>query len=141
MVLVTDGKENCGGDARAAVRRLVRQGDDVHVNIVGFALDQPSIRKALAAWAKAGHGSYYDSTGSSDLNQALAQAVGAPFRVLDSSGAIVATGTVNGAPLRLKPGSYTVQVLTDPQVTLQATIQPGATLELGVPMASAPPTP
>ena len=133
VVLVTDGKENCGGDAAAAVRRLVRQGADVHVNIVGFALDRPSIRKALAAWAAAGHGSYFDSTGSSDLNQALAAAVSAPFRVLDGSGTVVATGTVNGAPLRLKPGHYTVQVLTDPPVTLQALVQPGATLELRMP--------
>ncbi len=141
VVLVTDGKENCGGDAAAAVRRLVRGGADVHVNIVGFALDQPSIRKALAAWARAGHGSYFDSTGSSDLNQALAAAVSAPFRVLDHNGRLVATGTANGATVRLKPGTYTVRVLTDPAVTLQAVVQPGATLELRMPEPGSSGTP
>jgi hypothetical protein len=140
VVLVTDGEENCGGNPGKAVKDLARSGVDVHVNIVGFALDQKSIKKQLAAWAKAGHGSYYDSTGTSDLNQAVAQAVSAPYRVLDESGKVVATGTVNGAALQLKPGTYTVEVLTDPQITFTAVVTSGSTLELSLP-SSAPPNP
>ena len=137
---MTDGEENCGGNPGKAVKDLARSGVDVHVNIVGFALDQKSIKKQLAAWAKAGHGSYYDSTGTSDLNQAVAQAVSAPYRVLDESGKVVATGTVNGAALQLKPGTYTVEVLTDPQITFTAVVTSGSTLELSLP-SSAPPNP
>jgi len=139
VVLVTDGQENCGGNPGKAVKDLARGGVDVHVNIVGFALDQKSIKKQLAGWAKSGHGSYYNATGTSDLNQAVAQAVSAPFRVLDEAGTVVATGTVNGAPLQLKPGTYTVDVLTDPQVTFTAVVEAGNTLELTLPSAPATP--
>ena len=139
VVLVTDGAENCGGNPGKAVKDLARGGVDVHVNIVGFALDQKSIKKQLAGWAKSGHGSYYNATGTSDLNQAVAQAVSAPFRVLDEAGTVVATGTVNGAPLQLKPGTYTVDVLTDPQVTFTAVVEAGNTLELTLPSAPATP--
>ena len=55
VVLVTDGKRTAAGMPPQPSGELVRAGDDVHVNIVGFALDQRSIRKALAAWARAGH--------------------------------------------------------------------------------------
>jgi hypothetical protein len=143
VVLVTDGEENCGGNPGKAVKDLARGGVDVHVNIVGFALDQKSIKKQLAAWAKAGHGSYYDSTGTSDLNQAVAQAVSAPFRVLDEGGKVVATGTVNGAALQLKPGTYTVEVLTDPLVSFTAVVESGKALVLTLPSTAPanPPTP
>lgn len=140
VVLVTDGEENCGGNPGKVVKDLARLGLDVHVNIVGFALDQKSIKKSLAAWAKAGHGSYFDATGTSALSQALAQAVSAPYRVLDESGKVVATGTVNGASLQLKPGTYTVEVLTDPQITFNAVVVAGRILELSLPTV-APTTP
>ena len=133
VVLMTDGEENCGGNPAAAVRALAKAGVDVHVNIVGFQIGQKSLRGQMAAWAKLGHGSFFNATTGSDLNAALALAVSAPYRVLDENGKVVATGTVNGTPLTLKPGSYHVVVLTDPQVEFDALVEAGKPLVLTLP--------
>ena len=40
VVVVSDGRESCGGDPEAAVRALRDQGFDVTVNVVGLGLEQ-----------------------------------------------------------------------------------------------------
>jgi Mg-chelatase subunit ChlD len=139
VVLVTDGQENCGGDPAAAVKALARAGLDVHVNIVGFQIGTKALRSQMAGWAKLGRGSFFNATSSGDLNAAIAQAVSAPFRVVDKNGKVVATGTVNGSPLRLPPGTYRVEVLTDPVVTFEAVVvAPNGSVQLTLPAAPAP---
>jgi hypothetical protein len=133
VVLMTDGEENCGGNPAAAVRALVKSGVDVHVNIVGFQIGQRSLRAQMASWAKLGHGSFFNATSSSELNGAVALAISAPYQVIDQNGNLVATGTVNGAPLSLRPGSYHVTVLTDPPVQFDAVIEPDQALVLSLP--------
>jgi len=134
VVLMTDGEENCGGNPAAAIKALAKAGVDVHVNIVGFQIGQKSLRQQMAAWAKLGHGSFFNATSSGDLNAALAQAVSAPYRVLDKDGTVVATGTVNGSAVSLKPGTYHVVVLTEPQIEFDAVVvQAGAPLVLTLP--------
>jgi von Willebrand factor type A domain len=134
VVLMTDGEENCGGNPAAAVRALAKGGIDVHVNIVGFQIGQKSLRSQMAGWAKLGHGTFFNATSGSDLNAALAQAVSAPFQVQDKDGKVVATGTVNGSPISLKPGTYHVVVLTDPQIEFDAVVvEAGKPLSLSLP--------
>jgi hypothetical protein len=125
VVLVTDGEETCGGDPRAAIRRLV-QDTGAQVNIIGFALSDKATKRRMRAWAREGRGLYYDAPDARKLSRALARAMGAPFRVFDPSGAQVAGGTVNGAPVPLPPGTYAVEVLLDPVVRF-----PGVVVEEG----------
>ncbi|HEU5430633.1 MAG TPA: VWA domain-containing protein, partial [Thermomicrobiales bacterium] len=114
VVLVTDGEETCGGDPEQAIKDLAAQGIDVHVNIVGFALDDPALKRQFEQWAQAGNGQYIDAGNADELAAAVRQAVAAPFRLLDASGAVVATGVVGGPPVDVSPGTYTVELLTDP---------------------------
>jgi hypothetical protein len=115
VVLVTDGEETCEGDPGAAIQSLVAQGIEVQVNIVGFALDDDALRAQFSEWAELGNGTYFDATNAEELDEAIAAAVQAPFRVLDADGNVVATGTVGGNPVELPAGTYTVVVLTDPE--------------------------
>ena len=119
VVLVTDGEETCNGDPEAAIRVLRKSGLDVHVNIVGFALDDDELKKTFRRWAKLGRGSYLDATGAADLGEAIAKAVQPPFRILDAKGKTVATGIVGGAPVSVAAGTYTVIVETDPATTFE----------------------
>ena len=78
-----------------------------------------------------GNGSYFDATNAQELDQAIAKAVLAPFRVLDGDGNVVASGTVGGDPIDLPPGNYTVVVLTDPEQRFESVvIEPGGSVEL-----------
>jgi hypothetical protein len=44
VVLLTDAEETCDGDPAVSIRSLLGQGVDVHVDIVGFALDYDALR-------------------------------------------------------------------------------------------------
>jgi hypothetical protein len=115
VVLVTDGEETCGGDPRQAIADLAAQGIDVHVNIVGFALDDEALKKQFQQWAKLGNGLYIDAGNAEELGQAVERAVAPPFRVLDADGNVVATGIVGGSSVKVPPGVYTIEVLSDPE--------------------------
>lgn len=131
VVLVTDGEETCDGDPAAAIQSLKDQGVDVQVNIVGFALDDDALRDQFREWAAIGDGTYFDATNSDELDDAIAKAVRAPYRVLDADGNQIAAGTVDGDPVELPPGTYTVVVLTDPEQRFEAVVvEPGKALEL-----------
>jgi hypothetical protein len=113
IVLVTDGEETCQGDPAAAIAALAAEGFDVHVNIVGFALNDEALRAQFEAWARAGNGSYFDAGDAGELEAAIANALRPTFQVLDASGAVIASGAVGGDPVAVPPGTYTVVVLTD----------------------------
>ena len=49
---------------------------------------------------------------AAELGTAVTQAVRAPFRVRDESGAVVAEGFVGGEGVAVPAGSYTVQIIT-----------------------------
>jgi Mg-chelatase subunit ChlD len=126
VVLVTDGAETCKGDPEAVIRDLVASGLDVRLNIVGFAIDDEDLRQQLAAWARLGGGEAFSADDADSLGRGIAAALAAPFRVLDATGAEVAHGVVGGDPVSLSPGSYTVEVLTEPVRTYsEVVIAPG----------------
>jgi hypothetical protein len=122
VVLVTDGQETCKGDPAAEARALVGQGLDVRLNIVGFAIDDPALQADIARWAALGHGASYQAGDARQLGAAIARALAAPFRVLDQEGVPVAGGTVGGDPVPVPPGTYRVEVLTDPVATFEAVV-------------------
>lgn len=128
VVLITDGAESCGGDPAASIQALRDSGLDVRVNIVGFDIDDAGLKEQLRAWADAGGGQAFDADSPDALADGLAQALAAPFRVLDPAGAVVGTGVVgDGQEIVLAPGTYRVEVLTDPPIVIEPVdIAPGA---------------
>jgi hypothetical protein len=114
VVLVTDGEETCGGDPRAAIEALVAQDVSVHVNIVGFAIDDAALTATFQEWARIGNGAYFEASNELELDQAVTRASQLPFRVLDQQGTVVAEGAVGGEPASVPAGTWTVEVDTVP---------------------------
>jgi VWFA-related protein len=110
VILVTDGREECGGDPKAAVAALKAQGLNVRVNIVGFALTDTIAQQQLTEAAALTGGSYVTAKDDSALKDALDRAMRVPFEVLDSSGTSVGGGQVGDTALQLPEGHYTVVV-------------------------------
>ena len=121
VVVVSDGQENCGGDPAAAVRQLAGQGLDVTLNMVGLGLDAKT-RKTMQGLADLGHGSYFSADDPAQLATSLTTALGAPFKVFDGGGTLVANGIVGGPPVTLPPGTYRVVVESDPAITFDAVV-------------------
>lgn len=136
VVVVSDGRESCGGDPAAEVKHLRSQGVDVTLNVVGLALDRKS-RKAISRLADLGGGSYFDASDAETLGAALRAAVSAPVHVIDDSGSVVARGTVGGEAMEVPPGRYRVVVLSDPVITFgDLFVEPEADIVLTLPLAS-----
>jgi hypothetical protein len=114
VVLVTDGEETCGGNPQRAIRELVSQGIDVRVNIVGFAVDDERLKKQFEEWARLGGGQFFDAAGADELGDAIAAALQPPFEVRDSAGAVIGSGVVDGDAVRVPPGTYSIQIRSDP---------------------------
>lgn len=114
VVLVTDGEETCGGNPQRAIRELVNQGVDVRVNIVGFAVDDEGLKEQFEEWARIGGGRFFDAAGADELGGAIVAALQPPFEVRDTAGAVIGSGVVDGDAARVPPGTYTVEVRSDP---------------------------
>lgn len=72
VVVVSDGKETCGGDPCAAVREAVTQGVKMQVHVVGFDVT-PDEAEQLRCIAKEGKGKYFAAANSNELVTALAE--------------------------------------------------------------------
>ena len=71
VVVVSDGRESCGGDPEAAVRSLVDQGFDVSVNVVGLG-PRPEVAAAPSRDSRtSATGHYYDARDADGLAEAL----------------------------------------------------------------------
>lgn len=78
FVLLSDGEENCGGDAVAVVQDLIKAHANLEIHVVAF---QPTLEssKHLRRIASAGRGRYIEANKSSDLGPALGLSTGAPL--------------------------------------------------------------
>jgi len=70
VLLITDGRETCGGDPVQVIRRLRAGGLDVRVHVVGLDLTEES-RQELQSIARAGQGLFHDANNLSDLSRSL----------------------------------------------------------------------
>lgn len=131
VVLLTDGEETCDGDPAEAIRKLQEAGVDVRVNIVGFAIDDDSLKREFARWAELGGGSYFDASEGASLGEALDTALKVPFVVFDSSGEEVARGLVGGEAVEVPAGRYSVRVDTsNPYIERDVSLAPGDSREI-----------
>ena len=70
IVLVSDGKETCGGDPCAVVRALKDSGINFIMHVVGFDVTDEE-KKQLTCIAEAGGGQYFGATDADSLLAAL----------------------------------------------------------------------
>jgi Mg-chelatase subunit ChlD len=110
LIVVTDGKEECGGDPAAAAAALRAQGLDVTVNVVGFSLTDPADREAMTKVAGAGGGRFFDAQGEAGLRAAIDEAMAVPYTVVDATGVVVARGIVGADPIAAPTGELTVRI-------------------------------
>jgi hypothetical protein len=91
----------------------------------------------MARWAEAGNGSYFDAASADALAAAIQSAVSAPFEVYTSEArGPVATGTVGGDRITLDPGTYRVEVRTDPPASFDVELGWGEVAMLELPEVS-----
>jgi hypothetical protein len=122
IILVTDGEETCDGDPAAVIRELVAGGPEVRVNIVGFAIDELMLQETFEEWARLGNGKYFNAADGAELAASLRESIEVPFSVLDASGAVVATGTVNGSPVAVDAGTYRIVTQSNPPRTVESVV-------------------
>jgi len=107
LIVLTDGEETCEGDAAAAIEGLRGRGWDITVNIVGFAIDDPSLQGEFAAWAELGGGAYFSAADRASLHEALLRATISRFRVINAAGQTAAEGRP-GELIPLPAGDYEI---------------------------------
>jgi len=133
VVLVTDGKEDCGGDPASAIAALADSGYTSAVHIIGYALpDDEEIGAALAEWAALGGGRYVEAADRASLDAALASVVAAPYLIFDSADVLVAQGVVGDDGVELEAGTYRVEILADPISSEVVELEAGAVVEVPV---------
>jgi ribosomal protein L14 len=110
IVLVTDGKEECGGDPAEVAQRLVREGLNVRVNVVGFALADENVKQDMRQVAEITGGYFFDAQNRQGLRASLQSALAVPFDVVDASGVQVGSGLAGQGAIQVPEGLYTVIV-------------------------------
>jgi hypothetical protein len=110
IILVTDGKEECGMDPADAARILVEQGLNVRVNVVGFALAEEKTKEDMNRVAAITGGRFFDAQDRAGLLTSIRSAMTIPYEVFDESGERVATATTGGDLITLREGLYTVKL-------------------------------
>ncbi|MCB0329290.1 MAG: VWA domain-containing protein, partial [Bdellovibrionales bacterium] len=133
IILLTDGEETCGGDPAEAIKELAKSGFETRVNIIGFAIDEQMLKDTFQEWARLGNGKYFDAANAQELERSILEAVEVPYEVLDDKQQLIASGVVNGDPISVLPGKYTVKVLSSPEKSFEnVRIEPEMTEELRV---------
>jgi hypothetical protein len=108
IILVTDGKEECGGSPSRAVSGLIEKGLNVQVNIVGFALEEESSKAEMRRVAELAGGRFFDAANAKALRDAIEQTLSVPYDVINAAGRKVAEGRVGRGGAQVPEGSYTV---------------------------------
>ena len=70
VVVVSDGKDECGGDPCAATREAIPSGVKLRIHVVGFDVT-PDEAEQLQCVARAGNGKYFSAKNASQLGRAL----------------------------------------------------------------------
>jgi len=72
IILISDGRETCGGDPVAVAKRLRAQGIDITTHVVGLGVNAEETAQ-LTAIAGAGGGKYYAANNADELKSSLAE--------------------------------------------------------------------
>lgn len=106
IVLVSDGEESCVPDPCPVVKKLVKNGVDLRIDTVGFAVDKKA-REQLQCIAETGNGTYYDAEDADELATGLNKISTRAVREFTVEGTpITMTEDKADAPA-MTPGRYT----------------------------------
>ncbi|CAN5315748.1 VWA domain-containing protein [soil metagenome] len=131
IVLVSDGEESCGGNPCQVSRELAQQGLDLHVDVVGFQVDDAA-RNQLTCIAQAGRGTFYDAPDARTLVAQLSRLSQRAARAYAPAGIpIEGTDTAKGAPV-IQPGEYLDTIGDGGDVeTYELDPDPGSSVHIG----------
>ncbi len=130
-ILISDGIESCDGDIESIAPAIKEAGLKLQVHIVGFDIKEVEARKQLEAIAKSTGGVYLDAKDSQELLSSLEQTLKVEFVLVDEEGEIKARGIVDGEPVEILEGNYTLRLLLQPEpLELAVTVRPEETLRL-----------
>jgi hypothetical protein len=113
VILITDGEESCGGDAKAAAAQFAGPDVNVVLNIVGFTLTGEQVAAQLGQLAGSTGGRYYSAQDGAQLSRAvkLAALNRLPYDVLDASGGeVLVSGHTSELSRELAPGKYRIRI-------------------------------
>ena len=94
------------------IAKLIADGIDIRLNIVGFAIDDEELKQQFQQWSSQGGGKYFDSNNSESLKESIIEALQTPYSVFSTTGELLAEGTINGEPIKLSAGFYTIKVFS-----------------------------
>lgn len=109
IVLVSDGEETCKADPAAVAAQIHTDNPLIRIAVIGFDIGNDALRTQLSNIATNGGGPYFDAGDASQLVSALRQAIAISYRVTDSQGQLIYTGSL-GSRITLEPGSYKVTI-------------------------------
>jgi hypothetical protein len=90
---------------------------DLDISVIGFNVGPENWRERLSAIAQGGGGSYFDAAGSTQLVDALEQAVSLTYRVLNAQGAEMYQGAL-GSSAELPAGRYSIEINGDAPLSI-----------------------
>ncbi len=110
VILVTDGKEECGENPVDAVAELQAKGLKVAIHIVGFTLADAKTKLDMRQITALTGGRFYDTKDAGELREAINEVLSVSYRVINAAGTKVRGAEVGAAPIELPEGKYTVLI-------------------------------
>jgi hypothetical protein len=134
IILVTDGDDECGGEADRGAREAAKLGIKVYTLAYGIGISKDGkldearaeqVRQVLRDCANAGGGLFFDTKGADDLYKAMIKVELDFFNyiVFDKNGKEVLKGRL-GQKFPLDPGTYNVVFQTDKPFSKKITVRP-----------------
>lgn len=108
LILLTDGKESCGGNVEQAIQQLRANQIEVKLSIIGLGIDEDKVKQEFRAWAKLGGGVFLEAKDAKELKAVITEVVSLKFEVFQAD-KVVASGTVGGDKIPLPTGTYTIR--------------------------------
>lgn len=105
MILVSDGKESCGGDPAGVIKKLKEQGFKVVVHCIGFAVDEDA-RKQLESIAKISGGLYYSAANADQLSEYMKKVTERAFEEYEAAGEKIDAGRLISLAPEIEAGDY-----------------------------------
>lgn len=110
IILVTDGKEECGSSPSEVAAKLAELGMTLRVDVVGFALSEEAVKREMERVAEITGGRFFDAQNTEELRRGIQRALAAPYDVFDAEGTRVGGGVTSRGAIEVPAGVYTIKV-------------------------------
>jgi LCCL domain-containing protein/VWA domain-containing protein len=140
IVVVSDGKDECGGDPCAATREALAAGVKVRIHVVGFDVGGAAATQ-LQCIAREGGGKYFSAANASQLGSALKEVERTVIRAPDSAAVARCRPPARGSdkpitcecsPESVKVGSlWGTELYTDDSSVCRAAVHAGVITSAG----------